>query len=178
VRLLSAELLAMRKRAATYVVLAVLLAIMAIVYLLVGYTTSATGTGGFAGGVLTFPDAYAVVVQFVFGLGSLLAVIYAVVTEQSIGALLLGGIGPGLVYAGCLLLGVYLIALLTPQHMPITCNDGQFSCSLIPSGFSATTQNRLSCRPWPRSASGRRRTSSAASCRTRSSRPRSSPIGS
>jgi ABC-type transport system involved in multi-copper enzyme maturation permease subunit len=75
-RLIAAELLSLRKRAATYVVLAVLLVLMALIYLLAGLAASATpGSAGEA--TFAFPGAYGVIGLFVFGLGSLLAVAYA-----------------------------------------------------------------------------------------------------
>lgn len=74
-RLLRAELLVLRKRAATYVVLGVLLLAMSAIYLLVGFTSS--GVGGAESQFLRFPAAYGTIAQFVFGLGSLLAVAYA-----------------------------------------------------------------------------------------------------
>ncbi len=74
-RLVRAELLKLRRRWATYVVLAVLLVIMALIYLLIGLTTHGDeGTGSSL--VLHFPGAYGVINQFVFGIGSLLAVSY------------------------------------------------------------------------------------------------------
>lgn len=66
----------MRKRAATYVVLAVLLVVMALIYLLVGLTyEEELGSRGVD--LLRFPQAYGGIAQLVFGLGSLLAVAYA-----------------------------------------------------------------------------------------------------
>ena len=75
-RLLGAELLKLRRRWASYVVLGVLLGLMALVYLLIGMT-SPRGGGIATNLVIRFPSAYAVINQFVFGLGSLLAVSYA-----------------------------------------------------------------------------------------------------
>jgi ABC-type transport system involved in multi-copper enzyme maturation permease subunit len=72
-RLVAGELLKLRKRWATYVVLAVLIGLMALVYGLVGFLAG----DGAVGLVLRFPGAYGVINQFVFGLGSLLAVAYA-----------------------------------------------------------------------------------------------------
>ncbi|MET0772333.1 MAG: ABC transporter permease subunit [Candidatus Limnocylindrales bacterium] len=79
IRLVGAELLKLRRRWAGYVVLGVLVALMALVYLLIGVLSSRTGDGDNAGVglVVRFPNAYAVINQFVFGLGSLLAVAYA-----------------------------------------------------------------------------------------------------
>ncbi len=75
-RLLGAELLKLRRRWASYVVLGVLLGLMTVVYLLIGLT-SPTGGGLATNLVIRFPNAYAVINQFIFGLGSLLAVSYA-----------------------------------------------------------------------------------------------------
>jgi ABC-2 type transport system permease protein len=75
-RLVRAELLKLRRRWASYIVLAILLGLMALVYLLVGLLGGARD-GGAAGFVTRFPGAYGVINQFVFGLGSLLAVAYA-----------------------------------------------------------------------------------------------------
>ncbi|MBX3029206.1 MAG: hypothetical protein KF809_03525 [Chloroflexi bacterium] len=73
IRLVRAELLKLRKRWASYVVLGVLVGLMALIYLLIGLAAPRS-----AGGlVLRFPDAYAIINQLVFGLGSLLAVSYA-----------------------------------------------------------------------------------------------------
>ncbi len=73
-RLVGAELLKLRRRWATYVVLGILVGLMVLVYLLVG----ALARGSAAAGLVTgFPAAYGVINQFVFGLGSLLAVAYA-----------------------------------------------------------------------------------------------------
>jgi ABC-type transport system involved in multi-copper enzyme maturation permease subunit len=66
----------MRKRLATYVVLIVLLVVMALIYLLTGWAVSTT-PGDDLGELFAFPDAYATIGSFVFGLGSLLAVAYA-----------------------------------------------------------------------------------------------------
>jgi ABC-type transport system involved in multi-copper enzyme maturation permease subunit len=75
-RLLGAELLKLRRRWASYVVLGVLLVLMTLVYVLIGLT-SPRGGGLAANLVIRFPSAYAVINQFIFGLGSLLAVSYA-----------------------------------------------------------------------------------------------------
>jgi ABC-type transport system involved in multi-copper enzyme maturation permease subunit len=79
IRLVGAELLKLRRRWASYVVLGVLVVLMALVYLLIGALSSRNGDSGGAGInlILRFPNAYAVINQFVFGLGSLLAVAYA-----------------------------------------------------------------------------------------------------
>ncbi len=75
-RLLGAELLKLRRRWASYVVLGVLLVLMTLVYVLIGLT-SPHGGGVASNLVIRFPSAYAVINQFIFGLGSLLAVSYA-----------------------------------------------------------------------------------------------------
>lgn len=74
-RLIAAELLSLRKRAATYVVLAVLLVLMALVYLLAGLASTGPGSAGEA--TFAFPGAYTLIGLFVFNLGILLAVAYA-----------------------------------------------------------------------------------------------------
>ncbi len=74
-RLLAAEILKLRRRWASYLVLAILVGLMALIYLVVGITTGAAPSG--AAAVLRFPNAYGFINQFVFGLGSLLAVAYA-----------------------------------------------------------------------------------------------------
>lgn len=74
-RLLGAELLALRKRAATYVVLGILLVVMTVIYVLAGAVGGGDTSGDFD--VFRFPAAYGFIAQFVFGLGSLLAVAYA-----------------------------------------------------------------------------------------------------
>ena len=76
-RLIAGELLAMRRRAATYVVLAVLLAVMALIYVIIGLSPGGDGPGGATGDVVSFPDAFALLGQLIFGLGSLIAVAYA-----------------------------------------------------------------------------------------------------
>lgn len=76
IRLVGAELLKLRRRWASYVVLGVLVGLMALVYLLIGALSSRDGGVG-TNLILRFPQAYGVVNQFVFGLGSLLAVAYA-----------------------------------------------------------------------------------------------------
>lgn len=81
-RLLSAELLVLRRRAATYVVLAVLLVVMALIYVIVGLSSSGDVDEG-AAAFLRFPDAHAGIAQLVFGLGSLLAVAYAAAVAGS-----------------------------------------------------------------------------------------------
>jgi len=74
--LVNAELLKLRRRWASYVVLLVLLVLMTLVYVLIGLT-SPRGGGMVTNLVIQFPSAYAVINQFIFGLGSLLAVSYA-----------------------------------------------------------------------------------------------------
>jgi len=83
-RLLRAEILKMRRRTATYVMLIVAIVITALVYLAIG-----RGLGGFACGfdidvpgvgacLVEFPAAYALIGQFAFtSLGGLLAIVYA-----------------------------------------------------------------------------------------------------
>src|SRR5918999_1688060 len=71
-RLLRAELIKLRHRWATYVVLGLLLALMVLVFVLIGL-----GSRGQTSAFMRFPGAYGVINQFVFGLGSLLAVAYA-----------------------------------------------------------------------------------------------------
>ncbi|MEA2623262.1 MAG: type transport system permease protein [Chloroflexota bacterium] len=70
-----AELLKIRRRWASYIVLGVLIGLMALIFLL----AAALGGRGRGGDdlVARFPLAYGVINQFVFGLGSLLAVAYA-----------------------------------------------------------------------------------------------------
>ena len=75
-RLVRAELLKLRKRWATYIVLGIVLGLMVLVYLLIGLLGGGARSGA-AGLVTGFPTAYSVINQFVFGLGSLLAVAYA-----------------------------------------------------------------------------------------------------
>jgi ABC-type transport system involved in multi-copper enzyme maturation permease subunit len=70
-RMLGAELLKLRRRRASYIVLGLLIGLMALVFLL----AAATDRDGLM--TLRFPTAYGVINQFVFGLGSLLAVAYA-----------------------------------------------------------------------------------------------------
>jgi ABC-type transport system involved in multi-copper enzyme maturation permease subunit len=78
IRLVGAELLKLRRRWASYVVLGVLVVLMALVYLLIGALSDRSRDGGTGINlILRFPNAYAVINQFVFGLGSLLAVAYA-----------------------------------------------------------------------------------------------------
>lgn len=74
-RLLPAEILKLRRRWASYLVLAILIGLMALIYLLVGTTAGPDPSG--ASAVLRFPNSYGFLNQFIFGLGSLLAVAYA-----------------------------------------------------------------------------------------------------
>ena len=77
VRLIRAELLKARRRSATYVIFIVAIAITAAIYLLAGRALGGL-TCQFTGDCLIeFPAAYAVANQLLFGLGGLLAVIYA-----------------------------------------------------------------------------------------------------
>jgi ABC-type transport system involved in multi-copper enzyme maturation permease subunit len=71
--LVRAEILKLRKRWATYIVPVIGIVLMALIYLLVG--TAARGPG--VDLITRFPAAYGFINQFVFGLGSLLAVAYA-----------------------------------------------------------------------------------------------------
>ena len=72
-RLLRAELLKIRRRQATYVTFFVLVIIMALIYLLTGGAYDNPLTGG----LIEFPGAYAVIAQFAFAFGGLLAMVYA-----------------------------------------------------------------------------------------------------
>ncbi|MBA3307512.1 MAG: ABC transporter permease [Chloroflexi bacterium] len=74
-RLLAAEILKLRRRWASYLVLGSLIGLMALIFLLVVLTTGAAPRG--APMFLRFPASYGFINQFVFGLGSLLAVAYA-----------------------------------------------------------------------------------------------------
>lgn len=69
-RLIRAELLKMRRRSATFVVFAVALALMILLFLVAGF-------GFKLAGIIEFPATYAVIGQFAFGLGGLLAVVFA-----------------------------------------------------------------------------------------------------
>ena len=75
-RLVRAELLKMRRRWATFVVLAVALVLMVAIFLIAG-AAGAFAIGGF--GLIEFPAAYSYINQFCFSLGGLLAVVYAAV---------------------------------------------------------------------------------------------------
>lgn len=74
--LVRAELLKLTRRWATWVVLALLLGMMTLVYLLVGFTGGGARPDA-TGFVTRFPAASGIINQFVFGLGSLLAVAWA-----------------------------------------------------------------------------------------------------
>ncbi|HUR16742.1 MAG TPA: ABC transporter permease, partial [Candidatus Limnocylindrales bacterium] len=69
-RLVKAELLKARRRSATWIVLVVTLVLMGVLYLLSGPVFKGLG-------VIEFPQAYVVIGQFAYGLGGLLALIYA-----------------------------------------------------------------------------------------------------
>ena len=75
-RLVRAELLKMRRRTATYVTFAVALVLMVVLFLIAG----AAGAFDISGlGLIEFPASYAFINEFCFGLGGLLAVVYAAV---------------------------------------------------------------------------------------------------
>jgi ABC-2 type transport system permease protein len=77
-RLVGAELLKMRRRAATWVLLGILVGLMAFVFVVGGLLAAGlASTFEEIGDVALFPAAYALVGDFVFGLGSLLAIVYA-----------------------------------------------------------------------------------------------------
>jgi ABC-type transport system involved in multi-copper enzyme maturation permease subunit len=77
-RLIRAELLKARRRSATYVVLIVVLVLMILVFLVYGRAQQeAGGITGSGTGIIEFPAVYAVIAQFAFGLGGLLAVAYS-----------------------------------------------------------------------------------------------------
>ena len=69
-RLIRAELLKARRRSATWVLFILMLVLMAVIYLLSGAAFQAIG-------IIEFPGAYALIGQFAFGLGGLLAMVYA-----------------------------------------------------------------------------------------------------
>src|SRR3954452_10493365 len=73
-RLVRAELLKMRRRRATYVTFLVALLLMVGVFFLAG---AAGAWDEASSGIIEFPAAYALINQFCFGLGGLLAVVYA-----------------------------------------------------------------------------------------------------
>ena len=70
-RLIRAELLKIRRRSATYIIAAVAIVLMVLVLLLVGVFLRD------ADQIIEFPSAYSFINQFAFGLGGLLAVVYA-----------------------------------------------------------------------------------------------------
>jgi ABC-type transport system involved in multi-copper enzyme maturation permease subunit len=70
VRLIRAELLKARRRQVTYVLLIIAIVLMVATFLLVGLGLQDTR-------LLEFPQMYAIISQFAFGLGGLLAVVYA-----------------------------------------------------------------------------------------------------
>jgi ABC-type transport system involved in multi-copper enzyme maturation permease subunit len=74
-RLVGAELLKIRRRWASYIVLGLLLGLMALVFVLLGVAARDSPGGGST--FLRFPNAYGILSQFVFGLGGLLALCYA-----------------------------------------------------------------------------------------------------
>ncbi|MEO7118061.1 MAG: hypothetical protein ABIZ34_03720 [Candidatus Limnocylindrales bacterium] len=76
-RILRAELLKIRRRWATFGVVIVLIALMALIYFITGL--SARGVGGrlAAMQLLTFPGSYDVIRELTFSLGSLLGITYA-----------------------------------------------------------------------------------------------------
>jgi len=83
VRLLRAELLKLVRRPATYVVLVVLLAVIALFYLALGASASAGGNVGNGGDarlqvrlLLAYPNSYHVLLGIVLSFGGLLAVAY------------------------------------------------------------------------------------------------------
>ena len=69
-RLIRAELLKARRRSATWILLIILLVLMAVVFLLGGVAFQGIG-------IIEFPTAYVIISQLAFGLGGLLAIIYA-----------------------------------------------------------------------------------------------------
>jgi ABC-type transport system involved in multi-copper enzyme maturation permease subunit len=71
VRLIRAELLKMRRRTATYVILVVNLALMAALFLVAG-----DALGGLER-IIEFPGVYTVIGEFAWGIGGLMAIVYA-----------------------------------------------------------------------------------------------------
>jgi ABC-type transport system involved in multi-copper enzyme maturation permease subunit len=69
-RLVRAELLKIRRRQSTWVMLIVALVLMGLIFLIAGIAFKALG-------IIEFPQAYSYLSQFTFGLGGLLAVVYA-----------------------------------------------------------------------------------------------------
>lgn len=81
-RLIGAELLKMRRRTMTWVLLVTLITVMALVFLVVGgiagsFLQSAGGDFGSELPEIPFNAVYAITGELVFGLGSLLVIIYA-----------------------------------------------------------------------------------------------------
>lgn len=76
-RLIRAELLKMRRRTATYVILAVALALTGFIYLVSGRALGGTSCLFSESCLIEFPAAYALAGQFAFVLGGLLAIVYA-----------------------------------------------------------------------------------------------------
>jgi ABC-type transport system involved in multi-copper enzyme maturation permease subunit len=83
VRLIRAELLKARRRQATWVLLAVALALTAVIYLLIGRSLGGVACQLQIGEVqlgtclVEFPNAYSLMAQFAFALGGLLGIVYA-----------------------------------------------------------------------------------------------------
>ena len=71
------------RRPASWVTLGVLLAMLALIYLAVGATAGGREAGPEGRLLLTFPDAYRLLLSFILGLGGLLAVIYAAAVAGS-----------------------------------------------------------------------------------------------
>jgi len=69
-RLVRAELLKIRRRQATYVLLIVLLVLMALIYLPSGAIYQVAG-------IIEFPAAYSLIKEAAFGLGGLIAIVFA-----------------------------------------------------------------------------------------------------
>lgn len=69
-RLIRAELLKARRRSATWVIFIVALVLMILTFLALGFGYEVTG-------IIEFPQVYAVIGQFAFGLGGLLGLVYA-----------------------------------------------------------------------------------------------------
>jgi ABC-type transport system involved in multi-copper enzyme maturation permease subunit len=82
-RLLSAELLKIRRRRATYITVIAPLVLTALIYFLIGPGIGGVaceldlGQGPIFGCIVEFPAAYALMNQFAFGLGGILAIVFA-----------------------------------------------------------------------------------------------------
>lgn len=76
-RLVRAELLKARRRAATMVIFVVAVVITALIYLLAGSALGGISCQFTGDCLIEFPAAYAIADQLVFGLGGLLVVVYA-----------------------------------------------------------------------------------------------------